>query len=168
MITKMLIKFTVLSLLIVSQAFANCKRADFDYNTKIRQAVLIKRNIGNLKINRHGIVVNGKWLDVYDGSYFEGNPRYDIEIDHIIPIHYAIKHGACNWNAEQRVNFGTDMENLEATHTHYNRSKGANICWMPLLNKCEYITKLESLLWKYNFFPIEGCVIQNKKKYCDA
>lgn len=164
----MLIKFAVLSLLVVSQAFANCKRDDFGYNTKTRQAVLIKRNIGSLKINRNGTVVNGKWLDIYDGSYFEGDPRYDIQIDHIVPIHYAIKNGACNWNKTEKFKLGNDMENLEITHTSYNKSKGADICWTPILDKCEYIAKLESLLWKYNLLPIASCVVENKKKYCNA
>lgn len=145
--------FKVLPLLIFASAFAEtrlCKRDDFGYDGKTRAKVLTARSQIEASVKKNGVVKYGKWFDQYTGETFQGNPYPALEIDHIIPIDYAIKNGGCQWSDERKKQFGTDFENLAITNMPDNRIKGANVCWRPKIQVCDYLLTQKDNLYKYN------------------
>ena len=141
--------FKVLPFLVIASAFP-CKREDFGYDSKTRANVLTERSQVVIKTNKRGVVKYGKWLDQYTGATFEGNPYPALEIDHIIPIHYAILNGACQWSDARKKQFGTDLENLAITNMADNRIKSDNMCWRPKIEVCDYLLTQKDILYKYN------------------
>lgn len=97
-------------------------------------------------------IVSGTWYDPYSGENITSASM--IDIDHIVPLNYAVKMGAENWDANKKQQFANDPDNLLAVSSRENRSKGAKgpSEYMPP-NKayhCEYATKFSSIVKKYN------------------
>ena len=68
-------------------------------------------------------------------------------------------HGGDRWTLAQKRAFANDPENLLATWSSANRSKGAKgpDQWLPTVNQCEYLLRWQVLANKYelNVLPIE-------------
>ena len=76
-----------------------------------------------------------------------------MDVDHVVPLHYASIRGAADWNAETRIRFANDPANLIATDASTNRRKGSDgpLDWLPP-NKdfhCQYVLRFERITRQY-------------------
>jgi hypothetical protein len=95
-------------------------------------------------------VTSGTWLLPYSGETTH-NPQ-DIDVDHIIPLKWAHGHGGDKWLKERKREFANDSDNLLATSSCENRSKGSKgpDAWLPNFNQCGYANAWVSLIAKYS------------------
>jgi len=116
-------------------------------------------------------VLTGKWLDTYTGKTFRKSA--EVDIDHMVPLYWAWKHGAYDWNKDKRVRFANDPRNLFAVQKSVNREKSASgpLKWLPpnIEFRCSYVVRFERIINIYDLrlsqFEIEG--FQNlKDHYC--
>lgn len=88
-------------------------------------------------------VVTGRWLDQYTGRIFTQSS--DLDIDHLVPLHWAWQRGAWKWSDQKRRDFTNDARNLFAVDDGTNQSKGAKgpLKWLPPSGSfhCAYVTK---------------------------
>lgn len=99
-------------------------------------------------------VIYGEWFGAYTGNTF--TKASDLDIDHIVPLAHAHRHGAENWTKDQRKNFANDLENLIAVSNSANRSKSDKgpYEWLPPFKSywCEYGKRWESIKDKYRLW----------------
>ncbi len=97
-------------------------------------------------------VDRGKWIDPYSGDAIY-DPR-ELQIDHLVPLAWAWRHGAENWTDEQRYEFATDPRFLIPVRGTLNQGKGADgpLDWLPPDENyhCAYVTRFMRgvLTWK--------------------
>jgi hypothetical protein len=101
-------------------------------------------------------VVSGRWSLPYSGG--STTSASHIDIDHIIPLKWAHGHGGDRWSGARKRAFANDPDNLLATSSSANRSKGAKgpDQWMPSINKCSYAQRWEGLIEKYGLVTTTG------------
>ena len=101
-------------------------------------------------------VVSGRWSLPYSGG--STTSASHIDIDHIIPLKWAHGHGGDRWSGARKRAFANDPENLLATSSSANRSKGAKGPdeWMPAINECSYAQRWEGLIEKYGLMITTG------------
>ena len=97
-------------------------------------------------------IVAGVWDDPYSGESIDV-PR-KVDIDHVIPLSYAAKHGADSWSAKKKEQFANDTSHLLAVSAKENRSKGDSGPgdWLVPNNEgfaCEYSTIFVNTAQKY-------------------
>ena len=94
----------------------------------------------------------GLWIDPY--TQFEFYNANDLDIDHIVPLAYAHKHGGAYWSAALKNQFYNDIENLLPVSASSNRSKGSRSPaeWMPdnLSYRCQYVDSFLYIVDKYH------------------
>lgn len=90
-------------------------------------------------------VVGGTWVDVYTGETFT-NPE-DLDIDHMIPLNYAAKHGGQAWDKARKGEYANSRvyaNHLIAVSASANRSKSDKgpSEWKPsnTAYHCQYAT----------------------------
>jgi hypothetical protein len=118
--------------------------ADFDKDCQsARMETLISQSIGQIRFKsaKKCNVKSGKWI-----STFTGNTIFaasEIDIDHVVPLSWAWKHGADDWTKNKRVKFANDPANLLSVELSLNRQKGDKGLdeWLPPKNKCQYISR---------------------------
>ncbi|MFT4280336.1 HNH endonuclease family protein [Microbacterium sp.] len=103
-------------------------------------------------------VLTGVLDDPYTGERVDFVAGADtsalVQIDHVIPLSWAWRHGAERWTFEQRQEFANDPSNLRATAGAINQSKSDSgpSEWMPPqeASLCDYAeTWIETLAtWK--------------------
>jgi hypothetical protein len=124
-----------------------------------RAEILIRDSLRLVTFNSDGQcrVSGGLWELPYTGGTVTNTRQLDI--DHIIPLKWAHGHGGDRWTTHQKRKFANDPENLLATWSSANRSKGAKgpDDWMPEVNQCEYARNWKGILNKYELkmLPIE-------------
>lgn len=98
-------------------------------------------------------VTGGVWVDLYAGGMIT-NPSL-LDVDHVIPLHWAHQHGADGWSETLKRLFANDPENLIAVGRSANRSKGSRgpSEYLPELYRCEYVRRWRLLLGKYQLVP---------------
>ncbi|SOD15913.1 HNH endonuclease family protein [Nitrosomonas ureae] len=120
-----------------------------------RQEVLIAASMVPLhfKDSKKCAVIYGEWYGAYTGKTFT-NPS-DLDIDHIVPLAHAHRHGAENWTKELREFFANDIENLIAVSN--SKSDKASHEWLPPLKSywCEYGKRWERVKEKYQLWYSE-------------
>lgn len=102
-------------------------------------------------------VMSGVLDDPYTGSAisFERGEQTSqaVQIDHIIPLSYAWKHGAWSWDDSARLAFANDPANLLAVDGPTNNGKGGKgpARWMPPNEsyRCVYATKFVTVAATY-------------------
>ena len=101
-------------------------------------------------------VIAGLWELPYIGGR-ETNAQ-ELDIDHISPLKWAHGHGGDRWTESQKRNFANDPDNLLATSSSANRSKGAKgpDQWLPSINKCSYAQRWVQLIEKYGLMTTAG------------
>lgn len=87
-------------------------------------------------------VVSGKWKSFFTDNYIYNARKADI--DHLVPLKYAHRHGGDVWNKRIRRYYANYMGNdyhLLIVELGLNRSKGARgpSEWLPPKHKCRYI-----------------------------
>lgn len=86
-------------------------------------------------------ISGGTWVDAYTGQTFT-NPE-DLDIDHMIPLGYAARHGGQPWSEQQKQDFANDMDSrqLIAVFSSANRQKSDRgpSEWQPQASyQCQY------------------------------
>ena len=101
-------------------------------------------------------VVSGLWDLPYSGG--STTSASQIDVDHIIPLKWAHGHGGDRWSDARKRAFANDPDNLLATSSSANRSKGAKgpDQWMPAINRCNYAQRWEGLIEKYGLVATIG------------
>jgi hypothetical protein len=101
-------------------------------------------------------VVSGLWNLPYWGD--TATQATQIDIDHIIPLKWAHGHGGDRWSSGRKRTFANDPDNLLATSSSANRSKGAKGPdeWMPKVNGCSYAQRWGRLIEKYGLLATSG------------
>lgn len=125
--------------------------ADVDHDGQdTRQEILIAQNTGNLVFNDNGRVVRGRWISMYSGKVIVN--ASEVDIDHIVPLSWAWKHGADNWSQEKREQFANDPRNLVAVEASLNRQKGDKGPdeWLPSINSVQYQVRFSRILKLYD------------------
>ena len=94
-------------------------------------------------------VVSGLWKLPYWGG--TATQASQMDIDHIIPLKWAHGHGGGRWSSARKQAFANDPDNLLATSSSANRSKGAKgpDQWMPKVERCSYAKRWQRLIEKY-------------------
>lgn len=96
-------------------------------------------------------VARGRWFDPYTARYFYN--ASDVEIDHVVPLHWAWQHGAWQWDDQQREIFANDTRNLLVVSAVHNREKGAHspLEWLPPDRgyHCQYVTHFKRVVSLY-------------------
>lgn len=94
-----------------------------------RDEVLLEQSVGNTRVNRNKFtgknqVTSGQWEDKYSGEIMRH--KSDVEIDHVIPLYWADRHGGNEWSDEDKSLFANDPQNLLAVSALQNQVKGAD------------------------------------------
>ncbi|MCH9639947.1 MAG: HNH endonuclease family protein [Betaproteobacteria bacterium] len=101
--------------------------------------------------SRRCTVKYGQWYGVYTGQTF--TKASDVDIDHVVPLAHAHRHGADTWTKAQRRKFANDFDNLLVVDDSTNQSKSdqAPHEWLPPLESfwCEYGKLWEKVKDKY-------------------
>lgn len=68
-------------------------------------------------------ISGGEWIDPYTGDRFT-NPS-DLDIDHVVPLGYAARHGGQDWDSSKKRDFSNSLDegHLLAVSASANRSK---------------------------------------------
>ncbi|MEQ1779361.1 MAG: DUF1524 domain-containing protein [Nitrosomonas sp.] len=124
-----------------------------------RQEILIATSRIPVKFKnaRQCTVVSGEWFGVYTGKTF--TKASDVDIDHIVPLAHAHRHGADKWTRDQRRTFANDFENLLVVDDSANQSKSdqAPHEWLPPRKDywCEYGRRWQRIKEKYRLWYSE-------------
>jgi len=123
-------------------------------NTRQELLIATSRKPVEFKDSKHCTVISGEWYGVYTGKTF--TKASDVDVDHIVPLAHAHRHGAENWTKEQRKAFANDFENLLVVSDSINKSKSdkAPHEWLPPLKSywCEYGKRWERIKEKYRLW----------------
>ena len=118
-----------------------------------RHELLAALSTGALLYSDNGCrVLRGRWIDPYTDTVFMDSS--DLDVDHLVPLHWAWQRGAWSWTREHRVAFANDPINLIAVDDGTNRSKGANgpLDWLPPNDayQCQYVLRFWRVSRMYN------------------
>jgi len=123
-------------------------------NTRQEMLIASSRVPVKFKDTRHCTVVSGEWFGVYTGKTF--TKASDVDIDHIVPLAHAHRHGADKWTRDQRRTFANDFENLVVVDDAANQSKSdqAPHEWLPPRKDywCEYGRRWTHIKEKYRLW----------------
>lgn len=123
-------------------------------NTRQEMLIATSRVPVKFKDARQCTVVSGEWFGVYTGKTF--TKASDVDIDHIVPLAHAHRHGADKWTRDQRRAFANDFENLLVVDDSVNQSKGdqAPHEWLPPRRDywCEYGKRWQRIKDKYRLW----------------
>jgi len=123
-------------------------------NTRQELLIATSRKSVRFKDSKHCAVISGEWYGVYTGKTF--TKASDVDIDHIVPLAHAHRHGADKWTKAQRRAFANDFENLLVVDDTVNQSKSdqAPHEWLPPLKSywCEYGKRWEYIKNKYHLW----------------
>lgn len=95
-------------------------------------------------------ITGGTWHSLYDNKVVTQSKM--IDIDHVIPLGYAARHGGGSWDAATKQAFANDTSQLVAVSRESNRAKSDKGPgeWMPEDSyKCEYSKKWVDTIEKY-------------------
>jgi len=100
------------------------------------------------------VVTSGTLADPYTGTTVTFTKGADtsplVQIDHIVPLAYAWRHGASAWTDARRLAFANDQNNLQATSGSANQAKSSKgpAAWMPAdrADWCQYATQFATTL----------------------
>lgn len=139
-----------------------------------RQELLIAFSTApvSFKDHRKCTVRQGQWYGIYTVKTFTN--AADLDIDHIVPLAHAHRHGAATWTRAQRRAFANDPVNLLVVDDSTNQSKSdkAPHEWLPPKQEywCEYVDKWMLVKAKYDlsFSGEEREVLAGLKRDCAA
>lgn len=121
-----------------------------------RQEMLIATSWVPVKFkdSRHCTVISGEWFGVYTGKTF--TKASDVDIDYIVPLAHAHRHGADKWIRDRRRAFANDFEKLLVIDDSANHSKSdqAPHEWLPPRKDywCEYGKRWMRIKEKYQLW----------------
>ena len=100
----------------------------------------------------------GVWTDPYTGEALRAPARLDV--DHLVPLRWAWRHGAALWDRERRTAYANDVRypyHLLAASARANRQKGARgpAAWGPADRdaRCAYGHRWVAVLFLWRLTP---------------
>lgn len=117
-------------------------------------------------------VKRGSWHDPYSNKQF--TLASDLDVDHIVPLHFAHIHGAASWPSKQKEAFANDPFNLILVDDQLNQSKSAQgpTEWLPpnQAYRCDYIRRFDQVMQKYQlkYFSSEERVLKRMREACES
>ncbi|MFJ6384715.1 HNH endonuclease family protein [Kitasatospora sp. NPDC092039] len=150
---------------------------DADHNgCNTRNEVLLRDAVVAPQITgRCTIVANtGVWKSWYDET--TQTDKFDVDIDHMVPLGEAWDSGAAVWSAAERQAYANDLDDprsLLAVHDSANQSKADRdpAQWMPPAASatCRYIADWVTVKtrWRLSTDPAEHAAIQRITAACD-
>jgi hypothetical protein len=137
--------------------------ADADGDCQNTRAEVLAQ-LSTARVIRDGCrVVRGRWIDPYTGRTFLD--ASDLDVDHVVPLAWAWRHGADAWSNARRERFANDLANLQPTDAGTNRSKGDKGPdeWLPpeAGHRCEYVLRFTRIALAYGLLadPAERSVL---------
>ncbi|MDR4515911.1 MAG: HNH endonuclease family protein [Nitrosomonas sp.] len=120
-------------------------------NTRQELLIASSRIPVTFKNAKRCTVKTGLWIGPYTGRKF--TTASDVDIDHIVPLAHAHRHGAAKWTRALRRTFANDFDNLLVVDDATNQAKSdkAPHEWLPP-NKdfwCEYGRRWQHVKDKY-------------------
>lgn len=118
-------------------------------------------------------VKSGKWNDPYTGTVYTDPIKLDI--DHMIPLSYAAKHGGQAWDKDKKEDYANSMSNkqhLVAVDAGANRSKGDKgpSQWKPANKEhhCDYAVSWTGIAtqWKLTLDAADVKALREMLKTC--
>ncbi|MRG61377.1 DUF1524 domain-containing protein [Agromyces sp. CFH 90414] len=132
--------------------------ADVDRNGCDTRNDVLARDLDEA-VHRNGsdcVIARGVLVDPYTGATirFERGERSDrVQIDHVVALSYAWRHGASEWTADQRRAFANDPANLLAVDGRANQAKSDHgpAEWSPTADHtCAYHAAFLAILATYD------------------
>lgn len=131
-----------------------------------------KKNVTKTK-SKACSIKSGVWNDVYTGKKITDPSK--IDIDHMIPLSYAAKHGGQKWDSAKKKDYANSMKtpyHLLAVDAGANRAKGDKgpSDWMPS-NKayqCNYVANWVAVSgeWGLTISKSDVATIKKTLKSC--
>lgn len=124
-----------------------------------RNELLVTMSTGQVTKTPNGCSIRrGKWFDPYTDLVLTN--AADVDIDHLVPLAYAWRHGADSWTEQQRRRFANDPANLIPVAARTNRQKGAKgpLDWMPEATgfHCQYLLRFTRVVKTYRLdLPVQ-------------
>lgn len=117
-----------------------------------REAAIIEASITVKITGRRGYACSvdfAEFVDEYTGKTLTMRGK-EVDVDHVVPLSYAWRHGAAWWSPAKRAAFANDPRNLVATTRKANRSKGDKNPseWLPA-NRCAYLARWDAMRKAY-------------------
>ncbi|PPF56895.1 HNH endonuclease [Clavibacter michiganensis] len=102
-------------------------------------------------------VATGRLEDAYTGRSieFRRGPRTSaaVQVDHLVPLSWAWRHGAWAWSDARRERLATDLDELQAVDGPANQEKSDQgpATWLPpaAAYRCVYVTRFAFVLGRY-------------------
>ena len=121
-------------------------------------------------------VIAGTWVDPYTGQPMtftnvkDQQQAQQIPVDHVVALAAAWRYGARDWTDERRLQFATDLDNLQPTSRTVNSAKSDNAAaWRPKKPfQCAYATRYVQVKVEYQL-PIdrsEKAALENMLDRC--
>jgi len=105
-------------------SFGQWKQTD---HKDTRAQILVATAIGPVALRTTGngkfVVESGSWRDAYSGNTYTDVEASRMEIDHVIPVCWAWKHGAADWNRDRKRAFYNDLTYLMVVEQGLNDQK---------------------------------------------
>lgn len=127
---------------------------------------------------RDCVVLAGTLHDPYTGqtiTFQRGQGTSElVQIDHVVPLAWAWRHGASTWTEDQREHFANDPLNLQAADGSANQSKSDKgpADWMPpnTAYRCTYTERFVEILSTYQLTvdPADYTALQAQLTSCTA
>lgn len=139
-----------------------------------RAEVLRALSTSVVAMRKSGCTVgHGRWNDPYSGRVL--TEASDVDIDHVVPLAWAHRHGADAWPPERKRAFANWQPNLMAVDARLNRQKGAKGPdeWLPPNEayRCEYVTRFRRIVlqWEMAVGPEEAAALERvSANWCGA
>lgn len=131
----------------------------------IRSELLSSASLVDTVKNTNCTVIYGSWQDPYSGVILTGNPyqgdgiENDMEIDHIIPLHYVNQHGGASWSSDKKHEYGSSITGMNSglyiavskTENQKKSDKGPSEYYPENPDyRCEYSQKWHDIALAYD------------------
>ncbi len=137
----------------------------------LRQELLILSSKTDVSFTRSDncTVATGRWVGAYSEKSFSN--ASEIDLDHLVPLAYAHKHGGASWTRSEKQLFANDIENLFLIDDGINQSKSSRGIdeWLPQNEKtrCGYIKQFLYVLEKYSLTMPDAKKVQQLLSQCE-
>jgi len=130
---------------------------DVDHNGCSTRDDILARDLTSVVRSNGCKVLSGLLADPYTGKTINFRRGVEtsaaVQIDHVVPLHYAWNHGAASWTSQQRLDYANSPTVLLAADGPANEAKGDSgpAGWMPANHAyaCAYVTRFVSILHSY-------------------
>lgn len=143
---------------------------DTDGNGCDQRNDVLARDLTSPTFHQDGCkVLSGTLQDPYTGERIEHQRgSSQVQIDHLVPLSWAWKHGADQWSEAKRVLFANDLANLTAVGAGPNISKSDSGPeeWVPAAgDSCAYTRSFRELAEGYEL-TIPPALTRTEASYC--